>query len=307
MFKCKECNRTYDIKPDYCDCGNDDFETIQNIVSDVQNMAQIKRKRTFLEQYPEIRSFLESLDVFSVIIFVLCLLLSVLALVFIKPNIPNSAENLHNLPKTTKNIPNIETIWTESLSTADNIKDEKKVVQKVTVREEGVPSNSKPAKTKTEQKTQVIKKTENVKQTVKTQSNSQKKELNSDRQKKTQVAHPAKTENDVKHTESVKKVSYDVEFDNYKVALRQALFNNLAVTSVVGSGDCVISFSIDKNGKLIEREFIKQSLNETVNQAVYNMMMKLPHYYPPPESYNGHKIQLSFTFDNGSYSIKYLK
>ena len=28
MFKCKECGNEYDIKPDYCDCGNDTFEEI---------------------------------------------------------------------------------------------------------------------------------------------------------------------------------------------------------------------------------------------------------------------------------------
>ena len=29
MFKCKECGAEYEIKPDYCDCGNDEFDEIK--------------------------------------------------------------------------------------------------------------------------------------------------------------------------------------------------------------------------------------------------------------------------------------
>ena len=29
MFKCKECGAEYEVKPDYCDCGNDEFEQIE--------------------------------------------------------------------------------------------------------------------------------------------------------------------------------------------------------------------------------------------------------------------------------------
>ena len=25
MFRCKECGTEFDVKPDYCDCGNDTF------------------------------------------------------------------------------------------------------------------------------------------------------------------------------------------------------------------------------------------------------------------------------------------
>ena len=28
MFRCKECQAEYEIKPDYCDCGNDSFDEI---------------------------------------------------------------------------------------------------------------------------------------------------------------------------------------------------------------------------------------------------------------------------------------
>ena len=25
MYKCTECGMEYEVKPDYCDCGNDEF------------------------------------------------------------------------------------------------------------------------------------------------------------------------------------------------------------------------------------------------------------------------------------------
>ena len=28
MYKCKECGAEYKEKPDYCDCGNDEFEGV---------------------------------------------------------------------------------------------------------------------------------------------------------------------------------------------------------------------------------------------------------------------------------------
>ena len=28
MFRCKECQAEYEVKPDYCDCGNDTFDEI---------------------------------------------------------------------------------------------------------------------------------------------------------------------------------------------------------------------------------------------------------------------------------------
>ena len=31
MFKCSECGQEFEIKPDYCDCGNDIFEEVLNV------------------------------------------------------------------------------------------------------------------------------------------------------------------------------------------------------------------------------------------------------------------------------------
>ena len=93
--------------------------------------------------------------------------------------------------------------------------------------------------------------------------------------------------------------------DRYKGSLRQALFSKLAVTSIQGVGNCEIEFSVDKSGKLLNRRFSKLSENKSLNDAVYNMLMSVPQYSPPPTEYNGEKIRISFSFDNGYYEVSY--
>ena len=42
MFRCKECGSEFDIKPDYCDCGNDTFEEIVEKVEPAIEIEPIK-------------------------------------------------------------------------------------------------------------------------------------------------------------------------------------------------------------------------------------------------------------------------
>jgi len=96
------------------------------------------------------------------------------------------------------------------------------------------------------------------------------------------------------------------EFLNYKGSIRNALLANLNVTAIQGAGDCAVEFSIDNSGKLINRNFIYKSTNRTVNDEVYNMLMRLPYYKKPPVNYNGEKIKLKFMFNNGYYEISFM-
>ena len=43
MFRCKECGSEFDIKPDYCDCGNDTFEEIVEKAEPVIEEKSIKK------------------------------------------------------------------------------------------------------------------------------------------------------------------------------------------------------------------------------------------------------------------------
>ncbi len=89
----------------------------------------------------------------------------------------------------------------------------------------------------------------------------------------------------------------------YKNNLRAALFSKFAVGSIQGSGECSISFSVDKTGKIINRKFTKESSNKGLNDTVYYMMMSVPRFSPPPDEYNGETIRMNFKITNGDYEI----
>lgn len=109
MYKCKECGAEYKEKPDYCDCGNDEFEGVNEGVNigvnakeksdnagqvlPDKNLEQVKpipassmknsgdktisKKQTiYSESYPEFSRLIKSLDPMSLIIFFLCIVLS---------------------------------------------------------------------------------------------------------------------------------------------------------------------------------------------------------------------------------------
>lgn len=93
------------------------------------------------------------------------------------------------------------------------------------------------------------------------------------------------------------------EMLRYKNNLRAALFSKFAVGSIQGSGECSISFSVDKTGKIINRKFTKESSNKGLNDTVYYMMMSVPRFSPPPDEYNGETIRMNFKITNGDYEI----
>ena len=91
MYRCTECGSEYELKPDFCDCGNDEFvnvsETAETAKSDIQPVKAEPQKqeekpkpqpakavyttpklpkRTFSEQYPVLSDFLKFLDYFFI-------------------------------------------------------------------------------------------------------------------------------------------------------------------------------------------------------------------------------------------------
>ncbi len=152
MYRCKECGAEFEEKPDYCDCGNDEFEEVSieekleqqaqkidnnksdNVgqVSPDKNLEQnkpmpassmrfsntetISEKQTFSERYPEFSRFKKSLDPISLIIFCGCILLS-LYIVFFAWN-PTEQEVVAEKKQevnTPKNIPSIDKFWNNAL------------------------------------------------------------------------------------------------------------------------------------------------------------------------------------------------
>ena len=148
MYKCTECGCEYEIKPDFCECGNDEFViTVEddNRAEEKVNEEKIekepevimpqpaksnytystpKAKKTFSDQYPLLSRLFNSLDPISVGIFALCIILSII-IVLIKVD---SSENL--ITEETKNtvykeIPNIDKFWNNTAAEVKTAQKEK--------------------------------------------------------------------------------------------------------------------------------------------------------------------------------------
>ena len=138
MYKCKECGLEYENKPDYCDCGNDEFEVIkpvetqeaiqstktteEKIVQDttkniMYNSSSEKSAQNYNNNYNianDLKNRLtQTVDPISLIIFILCIVLS-LYIVFFAWN-PKEADVQETTASknisTEKSIPNINKIW----------------------------------------------------------------------------------------------------------------------------------------------------------------------------------------------------
>ena len=296
MYICKECGQQYKTKPEYCNCGNNEFKEPQTIKTTAKN---------YLDKI--------GISPFALLFFVICIILSLTILLLYNPQKQtNTAEPIKTIQTQTE-IPNIDRLWVESTPKIDTTE----VVSKPIVKEKIAQPAKKVVTTKTTtQKTTA--KINNITTNKKTNSQMSSKQNTQtttkiEKQKKSQIntqqvvpkttSTPEATTKQTVTNESAKKNNQ--ELYNYKVQLRQALFSKLSVVSIQGSGKCGIEFSIDSTGKLINRNFTYQSDNKTVNDEVYKMLMRMPQYYPPPTSYKGQKIKMVFSFDNGSYSINY--
>ena len=289
MFRCNECGCEYKEKPVFCDCGNDTFSEIYETISEENTKTLIN---------------IDKLELLSKLIFALCLVLSILVLMFFPKIDTQTQDNTPTKPativKTTNpDIPDINTFWIDSKPLVE----EQKPVEIIPVEQIKEIFKPKPMQTKpkTQQKQVQTKKQEPKQQTSKPvqtpTQNTKPKPIQTKQQTK-----PVQTEN---NSSVSTKPSNAYEFINYKNALRQRLLSNLSVSAVQGSGDCGIEFAVNTDGKLINRAFTYQSENKSVNDEVYKMLMRTPTFNPPPSSYKGQKIKMVFKFNNGNFSISF--
>lgn len=114
IYRCSECGLEYSKKPDFCDCGNDIFDEIEsNLQQPLPKLSE--NKKTFKEQYPEISSFIKTLDPISVTIFSFCIILSICSFIFIKPSEKNTQdESVVKSEKVVKKVADINTFWDDT-------------------------------------------------------------------------------------------------------------------------------------------------------------------------------------------------
>ena len=301
MFRCTDCNAEYEIKPDYCDCGNNIFEKVPQIKS-AYNINKIS-----------------SGQIISIIIFIFCLILAAIPWT-IPSNTQSKTEKeltTQKLEKPVINIPSIDEIWNDNLkqqaqieiaNSTNKIKQtyQQQQIKQVPKKQEKIIYQNKSVKKTAPKTTQNPKNSNKINQTnlsqkAQTKINStQNNDIKPEQKPKTSVV---KIQNQPKQQ---KPVMNPTEFENYKNSIRLALLSKLDLVKIKGTGECAIKFSLGQNGKLLNRGFIYQSNNKTLNDQIYLMLMRLPAYKTPPNGYNGEIIKIKFYIDNGAYEISFI-
>ena len=340
MFKCKECGCEYEIKPDFCDCGNDEF-IVENSEQDVIVEKKVEKPKPAtsiqtqnvdkpIDKKTNHSPLKSSFDAVSATIFTVCIVLSFYVVFFAWNPKENNTEQQETTNVTvTNNIPSIEKFWNNSLPKVVTPKEESPAAKPVetvvtsskTVQNLKVQQVSQPKKTQTTVQKQTTKpKTTTVKSNKNTateQAKAQEKaKQEAELKVKQEVEQKAKQEAELKaKQQAALKAKQDAEakakqaekdkqeLAQYKAKLRNTLGYKIDFTKVVGDGDCIVAFKINQSGQLINRSFAKQSSNITLNDAVYNAIMSTPKFNPPPAGYNNETLNLSIKFYNGNFEI----
>lgn len=290
-FKCTDCGCEYEIKPDYCDCGNNTFDEVaQPQKSVIPTPTQPKKEKIKLKK---------DFDYIGWGIFFTCIILAILSIMFLGNGILKKAEESSKTQKPTlqpnKNIPSIESIWKTS-TTPQPTTQINKVVQKPVVKTQPKKQTPKIVTKKPVQK--------QAQQTTQTQPIKTIPKV--DVQKyipQTQTPTPQPTVKPVEQKPVVDLVAQQQELLQYKIALRNRIASKIDFAQVIGDGNCKITFKINPSGTLIDRKFAQQSTNISLNDVVYNAMMQNPAYKTPPEGYKNETLTLTVKIYGGNFEI----
>lgn len=319
-YKCTECAQEYDELPQYCDCGNDSFDVIEN-----ENSAQ--SSTTQYSDLPPDNSVQKSgvhrkNDFLSILVFVICIILSVFILFFAGNSLLNKdnskaspGKEIKEISEKTddnsvKNIPSIDELWSENKVKTESTakKDEQIKISPAPESKAAAPVNTVSNKTVSP----VQKISKNTTNTVKKDSSSPaKKVIQKPVSKQIKTVENKKAPSSTSSTGIIQKAA-TTKADaaaqkqallNYKIALRNKIASNINFAAIIGDGYCVISFKISQSGKLVERAFSKQSTNDSLNDAVYNAIMQTPAYNPPPAAYKNETLKLSVKMYGGNFEV----
>lgn len=205
MFKCSVCQKIYNTKVQYCECGNDEFDFVQEYTpSSVQ------------------KSYSGG-DIVSFGIFSVCIILSILVLIFFNPIKPrHKTFKPSEVPEvTTSNIPDINSIWNDTPAY-------------IPIQESGTP------------------------------------------------------------------------MEVYKKSLQNLLNSNIQPKQFDGIGRCEIAFSVNSNGKLVNRKMYKGEGSSKFNKIVLNMLKNTNEHRVPPSDYLGEMIKGDVVVQDGLIKL-YIK
>ena len=345
IYKCKNCGKEYDCQTDYCDCGNNSFVIICDNSTQVSSAGEYDEFGEEITDLTEEHSLESNEDLeflykpkfknskknendenkqklLPIIIFVISIIISVIliAAAFVIPSAnknDSSAENKVTEKRTEKQAEittDINDFW-DNTPAADKTNDgvENQPVINTAPQKPAKETSQKPIQKPSAKPAQKPAEKSAPQQKVSKQvpKNTSKPQVAKEVQNKTQSAKPdIKTESINKSEKEKPQKSNEEEIaklNTYKVNLRQHLFSVFPVLTVQGSGTASVGFSVSSEGKLLNRRFISQSNNKSLNDAMYHMLMKSPTFTAPPSCYKGEEFILEMKFSNGKYSFSYIK
>jgi len=309
MYRCKDCGTEYKKQVEYCNCGNNTFEIVPDEV------IKKSSSKTFKSLTIE--------NKISWLIFLLCVILSFIILLFPVKNQKTSSPKPVKITTSQKNIPDIEVLWnsTPAMPPKPVNKPQDEVIRPVEIKQ--IAEEVKKIIPVKKAETKVVKKPSTPVKTVqKPKSTAPAKPVQKPVAKpktvqkpapvpKTTTSKPVVQNNNKFNTDPVilkpqQSKNNSLALMTYKTELLNKLFSRFVVSSIRGGGSCVVSFNIASDGKLTNRKFVNQSSNKSLNDAVYYMLMSVPKFNPPPASYNGETLKIQFSYDNGEYEFSYL-
>ena len=318
MFKCKECGTEYQTKPDYCDCGNDTFEEVlppkpverENTTVETKDDMWVEengfgypideKSYNNMQKESEMRTVknnVQTVQPYAIITFAVCLILSLLIILFAfnPKNISEQNSNTKSETIKTQQVPSIEKIWNNSTEGLSEYQSKAKVEQT----EQTKPIVKQEETTK--KKIEVTKpKKQEVKSTVKTIPTTA-KTTNNIQKTKTQIQQ--KITPSANTTQANKPKANPQEIANYNIKLRNHIASKINFLSIVGDGTCTFSFKVTSDGTLTNKKATKLSENESLNEAVYNALRQVYSYNAPPVGYKSEMLNLTVKMYNNSYEV----
>lgn len=272
MFICTDCQKKYDIKPDFCDCGNNVFE-------------EIKEKNT--EKKQQILNI--NKNTFSFLFFIICIFISLLIILFF--NFPKQKEQIKkttNLKtqKITQTIPEINDFWKDEtiLTKTSTSKKEEKIKQ---------PTIIKKIENKVEKTVQKQIQTKNKQKPIKQEVKKEKEEIK-------KIPQPQQTQ--------PKPVIQNIvdekqEIEKYKKNLRNHFFKKINFAEFYENGECSVSFKINQNGILTDKQISSPSNSIIINEAVFKAVTSTNKYIAPPKALQNYTFVFKVKFYNDNYQV----
>lgn len=313
MFRCKECQTEYEIKPDYCDCGNDTFDEIIDNVQEIkpekekskikerkeiEDEPQIKQTREKREENIQIKEQISTIQneikqkqqlnisVFAWIVFAICIILSLVIIFLPYKKTEANVKQEENKPIQEQAIPNINSFWDNS-APKNIVQNEEKTEENATQTKELTTTN-KTKKNNTKTSSQKTSPQKNAKTQIKS----------------TKPKNTKSTTTQQKQTTPKQNVANKQEIFNYKIQLRNNIFQKIDFTTVVGDGSCSFYFKVNKDGTITNKKAGDLSDNDSLNSAVYNALLRTNSFRTPPVSFDSSAyLKLFVKFQNNSYEV----